>query len=178
VHNLLLGLLDNGRIANNRGRKIDAKQCIIIMTTNALSLEDIEKKPMGFGTNSIQCADPIELLGKDFPKEFLGRIDKIILLNRLKKDDMRKIMKMRLDEALERLYEEGTTLVFDEKRLLNYLLDGLESTQSGARGIDRVLERKLLQPLSIALLKRDIERKCTVELSDDYYDHGNIKFLS
>ena len=178
VHNLLLGLLDNGRIANNRGRKIDAKQCIIIMTTNALSPEDIEKKPMGFGTNSIHCANPIELLGKDFPKEFLERIDKIILFNRLNKSDMQKIMKMRLDETLERLSEEGINLVFDEKRLLNYLLDGLESTQSGARGIDRLLERRFLQPLSIALLKQDLKGERVVELTDDYYVHGKFKFLS
>ena len=174
VHQLLLGLLDNGRITSSRGMRYDARQCVIVMTTNAVSSKDLKKQPLGFAKEGLEYPDPAEILGKTFPREFLGRIDEIIPFNSLTRDDFREIMKLRIREHIERLLGKGIRLVFEEERLVAHLLGNLEREKSGARGIAKIMERKLLQPLAFALLESDPQNEITIELGEEFYQKGEI----
>ena len=174
VHNVLLGLLDNGRITSSTGELMDARQCVIIMTTNAVSSKDLSKQPLGFGDHAGKSPDPFEILKKTFPSEFLGRMDEIIPFRQLMKDDFKKILKLRINEAIQRLYGKGIRLEFDEARLTDHLLKDLETERTGARGISRLLERKLLQPLAMALLQDKDGQETKVELRDKFYENGEV----
>ncbi|KJR42912.1 ATP-dependent Clp protease ATP-binding protein [Candidatus Magnetoovum chiemensis] len=174
LHRLLLGLLDNGRIANGRGERYDARQCVIIMTTNAVTSREMEQVAMGFSSGETRSINVHEHLSKTFPREFLGRIDEIIPFNRLTKDNMRSIMKMRVSEAIERLRSKGIMLEYEEERLIEHLLGHLEAEQSGARAISRILEKRLLHPLAIELLESGNGKKVVVKLDDDFYEKGEI----
>jgi len=141
------------------------------MTTNAISSKDLQKQPLGFG-GAVKNPDPFELLVKTFPREFLGRIDEIIPFRSLTSNDLKKIMRLRVNEAIERLHGKGIRLIFDEVRLMEYLMDGLANEQSGARGIARLLEKKLLQPLAVAMLQSGQGKETVVELGEEFYESG------
>lgn len=172
VHRLLLGLLDNGRISSGKGELYDARQCAIFLTTNALTDADIDKPSMGF--HNAAEKDPLEMLSDTFPKEFLGRMDEVILFNSLKTKDLRNILKLRLQEADIRLSNKGICLKYDEKTMLDHLLNNLTKDKTGARGIARLLERKLLQPLAMALLDSEADKIQIIELGAEYFSDGII----
>lgn len=174
IRESLLGLLEEGRISSGKGESIDARQCIIIMTTNAVSPSDLQKQPVGFGQRTEGRPDAVEMLAETFPPEFLGRADEIILFRALSKDDLRNIMKLRLDEALENLRRKSVRIVFEEVRLLDYLMKGFDGERSGARGIARALERNLLQPLAMKLLDSEERKETAITLGDDFYEKGTF----
>ena len=177
IHRLLLGLLDNGRISSARGEIMDTRQCVVILTTNAIDPSDLKRSTVGFGGGTVR-QDPAELLADYFPREFLGRLDEIVLFNPLGPKEMREIMKLRLSEALSRLNRKKIILNFDEEQLIDYLLDGLLESKSGARGIARLLENKLLQPISLALLYHDGEGELEIALGDEFYESGKVTISS
>lgn len=167
VHRLLLGLIDNGRIRTARGELLDTRQCIVVFTTNAISPVDLKRRKIGF-TPGKDANDPSELLAAYFPHEFLGRFDDIILFDSLTKGKLREILRLRLTEAIKRLSSKNIQLLYEEETLLDFLLDYLTKSKSGARGITRLLEAKLLQPLSAELLKkRNDNGPVKVELTKD-----------
>lgn len=173
VHKLLLGILDNGRITSGKGDRYDARQCIVIMTTNAVTSRELERQGIGFGAST--GGDPHEILSKTFPREFLGRLDEIIPFHTLSKDDMRRILALRLSEQEERLGKKKVLIVADRERLLDHLLSKLERIKGGGREIKRLLERELLQPLALALLEADGRREVAVELGDGFYENGEVE---
>jgi ATP-dependent Clp protease ATP-binding subunit ClpA len=174
VHNLLLGLLDNGRITSSQGAQMDARQCVIIMTTNALTSKDLERQPLGFGNSAVTGPDPLEILGRSFSREFLARFDDIIPFRSLTKEDLTEIMKLRVREAIQRLCAKGIRLVFEDGRLMDYLMERFDRERIDARGIARLLERKLLQPLAIALLQSGEGKEVVVELGEMFYEKGIV----
>ena len=174
VHRLLLGLLDNGRITSGKGERFDARQCVIFLTTNALTARDLNKPVPGFNNGAKK--EPVEMLSKAFPKEFLGRMDELILFNTLNKKDIRNILKLRFREAETRLAGKGIILDYNPKRLLDHLSEHLVDKQTGARGIARLLERKLLQPLALALLESEPGKKLTIKLDNTFFENGMIYF--
>lgn len=174
VHNVFLGLLDKGRITSSQGTQMDARQCVIIMTTNALTFKDLERQPLGFVNPAAKNSEPFEILGKSFSREFLARFDDIIPFRSLATEDLREIMKLRVKEAIERLYGKRIRLVFDQGQFINYLMDGFERERIGARGIARLLERKLLQPLAAALLRTGEGKELVVELGPRFYESGIV----
>ena len=166
VHKLLLGLLDTGRITSAQGDLFEVRQSVIIMTTNAITSKELEKRQMGFGAQAAP-ADPAELLGHTFPREFLGRLDEIIPFCSLGDADLRAILKLRLSEAEAKLSRKGVRLEYDEVKLLDILLSRLKSRQSGARGIARLLEREILQPMAMRLLERENDEELVVNLDEE-----------
>jgi ATP-dependent Clp protease ATP-binding subunit ClpC len=174
VHNLLLGLLDNGRITSSQGAQMDARQCVIIMTTNALTSKDLGRQPLGFGNSAVIGPDPFEILGRSFSREFLSRFDDIIPFRSLAREDLTEIMKLRVREAMERLCAKGIRLVFENGRLMDYLMERFDRERIDARGIARLLERKLLQPLAIALLQSGEGKEVVVELGEMFYEKGIV----
>jgi len=153
VKELLLGLLDRGRIRDARGQELDTRQCIIVLTSNALHPEALRRKPVGFGAHedSLEVAD---LLRKDFPREFLGRLDEIILFRDLGDAELKRILKLNLEKGLERFRKNGVRVEYKEDQLLDYLLQGLkQAKEAGARGVERLLEKQFFQPLALAVAR-------------------------
>lgn len=175
VHHLMLGLLDSGRIRSARGEALDTRHCVVICTSNALSPEKLKEKSLGFNQTPVMPA-PDELLADCFRQEFLARFDEIFVFKSLTPEDLRHIMSLRLAEALNPLRKKGFTIVFDEARLLDHLLPGLTKNRHGARGIERVLEQKILEPIAGALRGTNNTNGGEIVIDHDYFQNGTVKF--
>lgn len=173
VRMLLLGLLDNGRITSGRGETLDASQCVVMLTTNALRPEQLSRGTFGF-RQSGEDLNPRQLLVETFPDEFLGRIDEVILFNHLDDDAVRAILQMRLDEALVRLEKQNIRVTYDANRLLAFLLAELNVNRAGARGAARVLEKKVLEPIARVRLRYERTVELRVDLSEAFYESGEV----
>jgi ATP-dependent Clp protease ATP-binding subunit ClpA len=174
IHNLLLGILDNGRYRSAKGEVLNTRQCIIILTTNALKPESLKKVSPGFGTSN-DIPMPAEMLSSYFPDEFLGRFDEIILFNKLSGQDILNILNLRLKELLKGLNEK-IQLQYDRERLLNFLLEKLKKNSAGARGVSRIVEKSVLQPIAIALLEKDCDdAPVIITLDEAFYSTGQIQ---
>jgi len=172
VHNLLLGVLDNGRIHSARGRTMDCRHCIIVMTSNAISMEDLAKAPLGFA-GAQRTINPADLLARTFHSEFLGR-QEIILFKALEEGDIERIVRMRLDEAMERLKKRRIYLKGDMERLSRHLSKKLRELKSGARGIERLIEQTVLEPIALATLRVDDEGAVEAVIRDAFYNKGQV----
>ena len=177
IHNLLLGTLDNGRIRSSRGKAIDCRHCVVVLTSNAITSDDLAKGPLGFAETE-KNTDPAELLTKAFPREFIGRLDDIVLFNSLAEQELHQIVKLRLDEAIERLKKRGITLVCDMARLSEHLGSLLKESKSGARGVERLVEKSVLEPIALATLRTDDEGGLRADIGDDFYSHGKVRVHS
>ena len=173
IQNLLLGLLDNGRVRSARGKVMDCRHCVVVMTSNAITTEDLAKGPLGFGEAAREI-DPAELLTKDFPREFLGRLDDIVLFNSLSEEDIQRIVRLRVEEAVERLGKRRIRLTCDIDRLTGHLASLLKVSKSGARGIGRVVEKHLLEPIALATLKIDDDGDIEAEINDNFYSCSGV----
>lgn len=176
IHKMLLGLLDNGRVTSAQGETLDTKQCVVILTTNAISPTELNKGSFGFASTH-DDPNPSELLSDHFPKEFLGRLDDILIFNNLQDADLKDIIKLRIKETQERLTKKNISLVYDEENLARYLLKHLKNNKSGARGIERIIETKLLQPVSMAVLFKKDEETMTLEIGDGFYSKEQVDIL-
>jgi ATP-dependent Clp protease ATP-binding subunit ClpA len=172
VRMLLLGILDHGRVTDSRGETLDVRQSVIALTTNAVSAKQLNRANIGFGEKN--DPDTERLLREHFPPEFLARMDEIIMFNSLGVHELRMILEKRLVEALEELGSRGVTLVFDRTRMLDFLLTRLKTNRSGARGIARLLERELLQPVSMAALLSGCKGEITAEIDESFYGSGRV----
>jgi ATP-dependent Clp protease ATP-binding subunit ClpA len=149
IRDFLLGILDNGRARTGKGELLSTRGCIIIVTTNVLTQEDLVTKGFGFAGNQEE-KKATDLLRKHFPPEFLGRFDELILFRSLSQADLRAIIDLRLDETLTRFKEQGIQVDFDREALVDYLLEKLEG--GGARGVQRAIKRYFSQPLAEQML--------------------------
>ncbi|MHB8772166.1 MAG: AAA family ATPase [Syntrophales bacterium] len=173
VHKLLMGLLDEGRMTSGRGERFDVSRCIAILTTNILTHRDVDRVKLGFSATDAP-GDPFALLAKHFPEEFLGRLDEIIIFKKPTKPILKKILNQKLGEALNRLKDKGILLIYDENRLLDHLLEGVERPWAGARDIMRLIERKLVQPIARRLIECDTQEWVLIELTEAFYRSGAI----
>jgi ATP-dependent Clp protease ATP-binding subunit ClpC len=173
IHKLILGLLDNGRIMSSKGERLDCRQCIIILTTNALKIKDLSRENIGF-VQSTSRPEITDLLMDHFPMELLARLDEQILFNPLADREMKQIILMRMEEAKGRMKKQGITLSYDNDAASNYLLVFLKKNKTGARGVERLIEKRILQPVSQALLFYEGEGGKEVILGDEFYTSGNV----
>ena len=178
VRNLLLGMLDRGRIRNARGEELDTRQCVVVLTSNALKPGALKRQPSGFSRDDKGRRDIVELLSDRFPHEFLGRLDEIVLFNDLGDGELKEILKMHLKEELSQFGRDGVSVKYDEEQLLEHLFRGLkEAKTSGARGVKRLLQRMLMQPLAVALAGYGGKRPATVILNDEFYRAGKVEII-
>jgi ATP-dependent Clp protease ATP-binding subunit ClpB len=150
VFNVLLQLLDDGRLTDGQGRTVDFRNTVVIMTSNlGTEVWGDEAEPQDAAEDKIR-----ELLTQHFRPEFLNRIDEIIIFHRLSKDDLKKIVEIQLQRAAERLIEKGYGLqVTDEAK--EYLAQVGYNPIYGARPLKRAIQRELQDPLSLRLLSGD-----------------------
>ncbi|HXM28025.1 MAG TPA: ATP-dependent chaperone ClpB [Chthoniobacterales bacterium] len=147
VFNVLLQVLDDGRITDGQGRTVDFKNTVIIMTSNIGSQFIIDASERAERNRRV-----MEALRNHFRPEFLNRVDEIIIFDRLTDKELNKIVEIQLARVLRRLEQQHLELTLTEgaKRLLAE--EGYDPVY-GARPLKRVVQRRLLDPLSLALLE-------------------------
>ncbi|MCD6598481.1 MAG: ATP-dependent chaperone ClpB [Bacteroidales bacterium] len=174
VFNILLQVLDDGRLTDNKGRLVNFKNSIIIMTSNIGShiiQENIAKlRPENREEIIMQTRDEIDLLLKQTIRpEFLNRIDEIIMFLPLTMEDVKEIVKMQVTGIKHRLEKNGISLEVTNPAL-DYLAEMGFDPQFGARPIKRVIQRKLLNELSRDIISGKIgkSKKIIVDLENDH----------
>jgi ATP-dependent Clp protease ATP-binding subunit ClpB len=147
VFNVLLQVLDDGRITDGQGRTVDFKNTVIIMTSNIGSQFIVDTSERAERNRRV-----MEALRNHFRPEFLNRVDEIIIFDRLTEKELTRIVDIQLGRVLQRLEQQHLELTLSEaaKRLLAE--EGYDPVY-GARPLKRVVQRRLLDPLSLALLE-------------------------
>jgi ATP-dependent Clp protease ATP-binding subunit ClpB len=147
VFNVLLQMLDDGRITDGQGRTVDFKNTVIIMTSNIGSQYIVDASERAERNRRV-----MEALRNHFRPEFLNRIDEIIIFDRLTDKELAKIVDIQLARVLRRLEQQHLQLTLSDaaKRLL---ADEGYDPVYGARPLKRAVQRRLLDPLSLALLE-------------------------
>jgi ATP-dependent Clp protease ATP-binding subunit ClpB len=165
VFNILLQVLDDGRLTDNKGRTANFKNTIIILTSN-LGSDIIREKNAGIAglsQNPLQKArlmeetqnEVLELLKKTIRPEFLNRIDEIIMFTPLDETEIKAIVLLQLQSVKKLLAENGIELTFSDAAVDLIAEEGYEP-QFGARPVKRVIQRHVLNPLSQAILSGKI----------------------
>ncbi|KAJ4153352.1 hypothetical protein LMH87_009842 [Akanthomyces muscarius] len=166
---VMLQLMDDGRITDGQGRVVDAKNCIVVMTSN-LGAEYLTRP--GTKEGKVDAATKELVMGSlrnYFLPEFLNRINSVVIFNRLTRKEIRNIVDVRIIEIQKRLHDNGrnvTIEVSDEAK--DYLASAGYSPAYGARPLARLIEQEVLNKLAILILRNSIRDKETarVELDD------------
>lgn len=160
VYNLFLQIFDEGFLSDNTGQRIDFKNVIVIMTSNAGAREASELG-IGIGFSNEDRTNQIleKELKKRFSPEFLNRLDDIIYFNDLSEDDLRKIVKLELDKCISQIKEIGHDATYDEN-VINYIFNLLDNKDYGARPIMRLIQKEIENPITDMLLEKDIQAHC------------------
>jgi len=172
VHNMLLQIMEEGHLADAKGRSVDFRNAIIVMTTNVGAEEIRKQTSLGFQlkrdekTEERQSYEDMrkkltESLKKVFRPEFINRLDSVIVFRSLNKDDIRQIVSLELNKVTERLAEHAVKLVATEAALDRLAESGFDA-EMGARPLRRVIQQKVEDPLSDALLAGTFCEGCTV----------------
>ena len=164
VFNILLQVLDNGRLTDAKGRVVNFKNCVIIMTSN-IGAEHIDKmSSLGFGSGLLVSHSDryeqvkgkvMDALKEYFRPEFLNRLDEIVLFNILAPEAIRDIVRMQVDIVARRLAEKRISLALSEKAI-EYLGEEGYNPQYGARPLKRLIQTKLLTPIANMMVARGI----------------------
>lgn len=172
VFNILLQILDDGRLTDGKGRTVDFRNSLLIMTSN-IGGENIlqmvqEERPQ---SEILSVVD--SMLKTRFKPEFLNRIDESIVFHPLNKEDMLKILEIQLDHLKERLTEKEFTILFTDKAK-SFLVDQGYDRAYGARPLKRAILRFIEDPLALKILEGNYTPPVCIEV-DRIDDHLNIK---
>lgn len=168
VFNVLLQVLDDGRLTDNKGRVVNFKNTIIIMTSNmgsSLIQENFEKiTPVNHDQIIEQTRTQVlELLKKNIRPEFLNRIDETIMFKPLNENEIRQIVNLQLQGVSKILASNGITLTFTEEAISFIAHEGYDP-QFGARPVKRVIQRYVLNELSKEILSQKIDRNKVITI--------------
>lgn len=176
IFNILLQVLDDGRLTDSQGRTVDFKNTVIIMTSNAgaFKLQPQKTNTMGFAVNEDkqikQNAKKIVMdeVKRQFKPEFLNRIDEIIIFEPLTDKELTQIVTLLLNDVQKRLAEMDIELIIKDD-VKSYLLKHGTDTIYGARPLKRAVQRYLQDPLAEQLLQKNIKsmQKIIVDCVDD-----------
>ena len=157
VFNVLLQVLDDGRITDGQGRTVDFKNTVIIMTSNIGSQYILEEDQ----TQEARERLVMDALRNHFRPEFLNRVDEIIIFDRLSEDDLKKIVDIQLRHLLKRLEQQKITLDLSDSAKSYLAREGYDPIY-GARPLRRVIQKQILDPLSIDILGGKVREGQTV----------------
>ncbi len=160
VFNVLLQVLDDGRLTDNKGRTVDFKNTILIMTSNVGS--DVIQDAIAQDEDFDKCRDKVmELLKHSVRPEFLNRIDEIIMFHPLSRENVREILKIQMADLKGKLAAMDIDLEFTDQ-FVDYLSDKGYNPVYGARPIKRVLQRDLIDELAKQLLDGSLSKAKTI----------------
>ena len=169
VFNILLQVLDDGHITDSQGRKVDFKNTIIIMTSNAGAQSIIEPKKLGFGAKEDEKQDHermkasvMEEVKRIFKPEFLNRIDETIVFRALNKDDMKKIIGIMVRDLQKRCKEQLQIDLVVREAAKEFIVEKAYDRKYGARPLRRKLQDEVEDRLADALIRGEIHAKDSV----------------
>ena len=176
VFNLMLQLLDDGRLTDSKGRVVSFKNCIIIMTSNVGATEVQKKATLGFAGGGSDrdyenmCDKYMDALKEKFRPEFLNRIDDIIVFHKLEKEDTAKIAEILLSSLRKRLALMEITLEITPKAMDLITEKGYDSNY-GARPLKRVIQRNIEDKLSEEILRGRVKEnsKVVIDANDNEF---------
>ena len=177
VYNVLLQVLDDGRLTDNKGRVVNFKNTIIIMTSNMGSqviqdnFENVTEKNKDEVVEKTKV-EVMALLKQTIRPEFLNRIDEVIMFQPLMKKEIKGIIKIQLDDLRELVAKNGIELNFSEYAL-DYLAENGYDPQFGARPLKRLIQKEIVNKLSKRILASDIDKSAPVLV--DVFD-GTVVF--
>jgi ATP-dependent Clp protease ATP-binding subunit ClpB len=177
VFNILLQVLDDGRLTDNKGRVVNFKNTIIIMTSNMGShiiQENFEKVTESNKEAVVEStrAEVLVLLRQTIRPEFLNRIDEIIMFQPLMKSEIKGIIKIQLAGLVKLVAENGIELLFSDYAL-DFLAENGYDPQFGARPLKRLIQKSIINQLSKRILAGDIDKSKPVMV--DVFD-GTVVF--
>jgi ATP-dependent Clp protease ATP-binding subunit ClpB len=177
VFNVLLQVLDDGRLTDNKGRLVNFKNTIIIMTSNMgshLIRENFAKMTANNRYEVIERTknDVLEMMKQTIRPEFLNRIDEIIMFTPLNECEIEQIVKLQIDNIKRMLLSNGVTLEVTDKAL-HYLAEEGYDPEFGARPVKRVIHRMILNQLSKDILAQRIDRSKPIIID---YNHDSLTF--
>ncbi|MDF4186737.1 ATP-dependent Clp protease ATP-binding subunit [Ligilactobacillus salivarius] len=169
VFNILLQVLDDGFLTDSKGRKVDFRNTIIIMTSNLGATALRDEKSVGFGAKDVSddyeamAAKIRETLKKTFRPEFLNRLDETVVFHSLNKEEIHQIVKLMAKNIIDRIKEQNINLKITPAAIDIVAEAGFDA-EYGARPIRRVLQDKIEDLLSEELLAGNIETGATVTI--------------
>ena len=179
VFNLLLQLLEDGRLTDNRGTTVDFRNTIVIMTSN-LGTGVVEPETLGFIRNASNLDSGTRLresieqaLKKSFRPEFLNRIDDIVIFDSIERDQLLRIVDIMIEDIKKRMLNNGVRLDFSDE-IREWIADEGYDEEYGARPLMRCIQRKIENPLSTMLLQGDFGDDSEVK---SVLKHGELDFV-
>ena len=176
VFNILLQVLEDGRLTDNKGRVVDFKNTIIIMTSNIGSeilQHAINEHGNDFSSEWNKAkASVLELLKKTIRPELLNRIDEIVVFKPLQKEEVREIVKLQLSRLQKRLKEKNVELQCTEESM-DYLAEKGYQPDLGARPIKRAIQRYVIDKLSVFMIEGNMPENSKVEM---FLSDGELQF--
>lgn len=175
VFNILLQILDDGRLTDSQGRVVDFCNTIIIMTSNAGYGLEKESKPLGFGADSgnpkISDDKAHKALEKTFRPEFLNRLDKVVVFNSLSKENCEGIANLMLNKLSDMCEETGVHITFD-RSIVNSIVENGFDDKYGARNLKRYIQNLVESKIADSLVSGEMELNKKYRLA---YRNGEIK---
>lgn len=153
VFNILLQVFDEGRLTDNKGRSVNCRNCLFIMTSNigAEGIMELIEKHKEKTTKEMLLKILEPSIKKNFKPEFINRLDEILPFMPLKEKDMLKLVDIQLEEVKKRLHDKKITLEIEKEALLSLAKQGFDPVY-GARPLKRLIQQEIVTPLSKAIL--------------------------
>ena len=164
VMNILLQILDDGRITDAQGRTVNFENTIIIMTTNAGSGNKTGSVGFGGTISDMSRERALKALNEFLRPEFINRVDEVICFNQLSEENFRSIAELMLEDVKKLIEEKGMELSWDEK-LLDYLVSKGYSVNYGARNLRRLIQKEIEDKIAQQLIERRGEKTAELCLS-------------
>ncbi len=169
VFNVLLQVLDDGRITDGQGRTVDFKNTVIIMTSN-IGSQFIMAEESGAERSRLV----MDALRQHFRPEFLNRVDEVIIFDRLNEEELTKIVEIQLHRLTKRLEDQKITLILSDKAKAFIAREGFDPVY-GARPLKRAIQKAILDPMSMQILEGTIHEGQTVRVDEKA---GTLQFAT
>ena len=173
VFHILLQVLDEGHITDSQGRKVDFKNTIIIMTSNAGAQNIVNPKSLGFATSENEGVNYEKMKEKvmeevkfTFKPEFINRIDDIIVFHTLQKDEIKQIAKLQLTQLAERADKQLMISLHYEESVYDFVMKKGYDEKYGARPLKRVIQSKIEDSLAEEILKGAVKKGDSIRVSE------------
>ncbi len=182
VFNILLQILEDGRLTDSQGKTVDFKNTVIIMTSN-LGTAEIRKKAVGFADNDDELnydkmrEKVMDSLKKQFRPEFLNRIDEVIVFHELTLDEVKTIVELLIDRVRTQLESQALDLAMSDAAKTRLAEKGYDP-QLGARPLRRAIQQMLEDPLSERVLQKEFPAGATILVDVDEEDEDSLSFVS
>jgi ATP-dependent Clp protease ATP-binding subunit ClpA len=147
ILNILLQVLDEGKVTDAHGRVVNFENTVIVMTSNAGSDQKVGVLGFGKNENELNKEKALKSLSEFLRPEFLSRVDEIVVFNSLRKQDLISIARLTLDEFAKHSREKGVEFTYDEKSLI-VLVEKLKNDKNGARGIKNLIRKEVEDKLA------------------------------